>query len=201
MNTSRNCFQRRGCVLVESESRNRKSGGGGAGMGGAGVGEWMYVWIRMIAHWLLSVRRQKTTITTPRGSITWRNSVRKYKEHFIYVWNQNDTYTPYLLTNWNNGWNVRTTLQFSVSKWFLQSPFVRTLYFKICTQSQASLVVQWLGYMTLTHETRVQFPAREKIIFFKSHINNKSTYQLFFFNIFPLFIYLFIFYPPADGEK
>ena len=27
-----------------------------------------------------------------------------------------------------------------------------------------SLVVQWLGYMTLTHEIRVQFPARENAL-------------------------------------
>ena len=28
-------------------------------------------------------------------------------------------------------------------------------------RSHISLVVQWLGYMTLTHEIRVQFPARD----------------------------------------
>lgn len=28
-------------------------------------------------------------------------------------------------------------------------------------QCLLSLVVQWLGHMTFTHETRVQFPARE----------------------------------------
>ena len=33
--------------------------------------------------------------------------------------------------------------------------------FQTCVSERTSFVVQWLGYMTLTHEIRVQFPARE----------------------------------------
>ena len=38
-----------------------------------------------------------------------------------------------------------------------------------------SLVVQWLGYMTLTHETRVQFPAREYTSLFFSFRSSQSS--------------------------
>ena len=40
------------------------------------------------------------------------------------------------------------------------------LYCLISPSFSSSLVVQWLGYMTFTHETRVQFPAGEASIFF-----------------------------------
>ena len=42
-----------------------------------------------------------------------------------------------------------------------------------------SLVVQWLGYMTLTHETRVQFPAREYVFSFTFGWRGNWSYMAF----------------------
>ena len=47
-----------------------------------------------------------------------------------------------------------------------------------------SLVVQWLGYMTLTHEIRVQFPAREDAFFFLLFL--RVFHTCFFFTLFPV---------------